>query len=104
MSTGPPPVAGLVARSRLFALLDAPARVALVCAPAGSGKTMLVSSWLADGAGETRVFIGATRESARIGLSDGRGAQRAFIGVNQAGTPAVTTYDAKQRTLWTAPG
>ncbi|HEX2102588.1 MAG TPA: LuxR C-terminal-related transcriptional regulator [Solirubrobacteraceae bacterium] len=41
-------VAGLVARPRLFALLARGARgpVTLVSAPAGSGKTMLVSSWL----------------------------------------------------------
>jgi LuxR family maltose regulon positive regulatory protein len=41
-------VAGLVARPRLFALLDRGASlpVTLLCAPAGSGKTMLLSSWL----------------------------------------------------------
>jgi LuxR family maltose regulon positive regulatory protein len=41
-------VAGLVERPRLFALLDRAldGPVTLVCAPAGSGKTMLVSSWL----------------------------------------------------------
>jgi LuxR family maltose regulon positive regulatory protein len=44
----PGPVAGLVDRPRLFALLDrgASARVTLVCGPAGSGKTMLLASWL----------------------------------------------------------
>jgi LuxR family maltose regulon positive regulatory protein len=63
VSTGAPPVAGLVARPRLFALLDAPARVALVCAPAGSGKTMLVSSWLAD-AGGSVAWVGVEREEA----------------------------------------
>jgi LuxR family maltose regulon positive regulatory protein len=41
-------VAGLVERPRLFASLDrgAAGRVTLLCAPAGSGKTMLLSSWL----------------------------------------------------------
>jgi LuxR family transcriptional regulator, maltose regulon positive regulatory protein len=41
-------IAGLVDRPRLFALLDSGASrpVTLVCAPAGSGKTLLVSSWL----------------------------------------------------------
>jgi len=41
-------VAGLVRRPRLFALLDrgASGPVTLICAPAGSGKTMLLSSWL----------------------------------------------------------
>src|SRR5919108_3422555 len=44
----PWPVAGLVDRPRLFALLErgAGARVTLVCGPAGSGKTMLLASWL----------------------------------------------------------
>jgi LuxR family maltose regulon positive regulatory protein len=45
--TVPRPVAGLVDRPRLFGLLDAPRPVTLVCAPAGSGKTMLLASWLA---------------------------------------------------------
>ena len=42
-------VPGLVRRPRLFALLErgvADGRVVLLCAPAGSGKTMLLSSWL----------------------------------------------------------
>jgi LuxR family maltose regulon positive regulatory protein len=41
-------VAGMVDRPRLFSLLDrgASGPVTLVSAPAGSGKTMLVSSWL----------------------------------------------------------
>jgi LuxR family transcriptional regulator, maltose regulon positive regulatory protein len=41
-------VAGLVARPRLFALLDRGVQgpVTVIAAPAGSGKTTLVSSWL----------------------------------------------------------
>ncbi len=44
----PRPVGELVERSRLFALLDRGAlgRVTVLCAPAGSGKTMLLVSWL----------------------------------------------------------
>jgi LuxR family maltose regulon positive regulatory protein len=44
----PNPVAGVVERPRLFALLDRGAlgRVTLLSAPAGSGKTMLLASWL----------------------------------------------------------
>jgi LuxR family transcriptional regulator, maltose regulon positive regulatory protein len=44
----PRPMTGLVERPRLFALLDRGALgpVTLLSAPAGSGKTMLVSSWL----------------------------------------------------------
>jgi hypothetical protein len=74
--------------------------VALEVALAAQGPSVR----LADANGQTRVFVGATRNSARIGLADGTGAQRAFIGVSQGGQPAITTYDAKQRTLWSAPG
>ena len=54
-----------VTRPRLFALLDqgAAGRVTLVCAPAGSGKSMLVSSWLrhaADGHGVA--WVGVERD------------------------------------------
>jgi LuxR family transcriptional regulator, maltose regulon positive regulatory protein len=47
-STAPRLVRGVVARPRLFALLDegVAGPVTLVSAPAGSGKTMLVASWL----------------------------------------------------------
>jgi LuxR family maltose regulon positive regulatory protein len=46
----PRPVPGLVRRSRLFDRLDGSvdARVTLISAPAGSGKTQLVTSWLLD--------------------------------------------------------
>src|SRR3954469_16311570 len=48
MVTVPRPATGLVDRARLFALLDrgVEGRVTLVCGPAGSGKSTLVSSWL----------------------------------------------------------
>ncbi len=50
MASAPAPrlMAGLVERPRLFELLDRGTQgaVTLVAAPAGSGKTMLVSSWL----------------------------------------------------------
>ncbi len=44
----PRPRAGLIARPRLFAVLDRldGAELTLVSAPAGSGKTVVVSSWL----------------------------------------------------------
>jgi LuxR family transcriptional regulator, maltose regulon positive regulatory protein len=39
---------GVVARRRLFDLLSAAQRVTLVSAPAGSGKTVLLRSWIAE--------------------------------------------------------
>ena len=50
---------GLVARPRLHRMLDGAGRVTLICAPAGSGKTMLVSSWL-NGAGDVG-WVGVDR-------------------------------------------
>lgn len=53
--------------------------------------------------GDTRVFVGAIGGNARIALSDSGGHQRAFIGVEPKG-PTITLYDAKQKTIWHAPG
>ena len=60
-----PTVAGLVERPRLFALLDrgASAPVTLICAPAGSGKTVLLSSWLR-GAQLPVAWVGVERDEA----------------------------------------
>jgi LuxR family transcriptional regulator, maltose regulon positive regulatory protein len=46
----PAAAGGMVARRKLFAALSAPSAggVILVCAPAGSGKTVLVRSWVHD--------------------------------------------------------
>ena len=41
-----PGAGGVVARPRLFGRLSAQARVAVVSAPAGSGKTVLLRSWI----------------------------------------------------------
>src|SRR5215471_689254 len=41
-----PGAAGIVARPRLFGRLGAQARVSVVSAPAGSGKTVLLRSWI----------------------------------------------------------
>ena len=54
-------VAGLVDRPRLFALLDEPARVTVLSAPAGSGKSVLLSSWLAE-AERPVAWIGVERD------------------------------------------
>ena len=39
---------GVVVRPGLFARLGGPARVTVVSAPAGSGKTVLLRSWIAE--------------------------------------------------------
>src|SRR5215470_2607371 len=39
---------GVVARPRLFGRLGAQARVSVVSAPAGSGKTVLLRSWIGE--------------------------------------------------------
>jgi LuxR family maltose regulon positive regulatory protein len=39
---------GIVSRPRLLERLATPARVTFVCAPAGSGKTVLLRSWMGD--------------------------------------------------------
>jgi LuxR family transcriptional regulator, maltose regulon positive regulatory protein len=61
----PRPVAGLVQRPRLFELLDRGAEgpVTLISAPAGSGKTMLLASWLesVDPPGPV-AWLGVTRD------------------------------------------
>ena len=41
-----PGAGGIVSRPRLFGRLASPARVSVVSAPAGSGKTVLLRSWL----------------------------------------------------------
>jgi hypothetical protein len=51
--------------------------------------------------GETRVFVGASRGSARLGMADTGGSQRAFLGVSTRGQPALTLYDGDQRQVWT---
>ena len=43
-----PGAGGVVARPRLFGRLAAPARVIVVSAPAGSGKTVLLRSWISE--------------------------------------------------------
>jgi LuxR family transcriptional regulator, maltose regulon positive regulatory protein len=49
----------MIDRPRLFELLERPARVTLISAPAGSGKTMLASSWLRT---RPHAWVGIERE------------------------------------------
>jgi LuxR family transcriptional regulator, maltose regulon positive regulatory protein len=54
---------GLVARPALFARLGGPARVTVVSAPAGSGKTVLLRSWIAEaGQAGRAAWVAAGRE------------------------------------------
>jgi len=57
--TVPAALRGLVARERLFRMVDAGTTVplTLVCAPAGSGKTVLVSSWAASRPGGPPAWV-----------------------------------------------
>ena len=54
---------GIVSRPGLFARLDGAGRVTEVSAPAGSGKTLLLRSWIAEAdlAGTGRAGTGAGR-------------------------------------------
>ena len=66
MVSAPAPrlAAGLVERPRLFELLDRGTQgaVTLVAAPAGSGKTMLVSSWLRGRPETTAAWVSVERD------------------------------------------
>jgi len=64
----PPQPAGVVRRARLETLLDAGARslLTLVSAPAGTGKTVLVSSW-ASGLRTGRSVVWVSLRDATIG-------------------------------------
>jgi LuxR family transcriptional regulator, maltose regulon positive regulatory protein len=54
---------GVVARPGLFGRLGGPARVVVVAAPAGSGKTVLLRSWLAEaGLAEYAAWVPAGRD------------------------------------------
>ena len=54
---------GVVARPGLFGRLGGPARVTVVSAPAGSGKTVLLRSWIAEGGLAGRAaWVAAGRE------------------------------------------
>jgi LuxR family transcriptional regulator, maltose regulon positive regulatory protein len=62
---------GVVARPDLFERLGGSARVTVVSAPAGSGKTVLLRSWIAEAGLAGRAWVAAGREE--------RGAQRFWL-------------------------
>jgi len=65
---------GVVARPALFERLGGPARVTVLSAPAGSGKTVLLRSWIAEtGLAGRAAWVAAGREE--------RGAQRFWLSV-----------------------
>ena len=54
---------GIVARRELFDLLADAQRVTVLCAPAGSGKTSLLRSWIAEtGLDESAAWVTVERE------------------------------------------
>lgn len=55
----------------------------------------------ADDTGKTRVFIGASRGTARLGMADGDGAPRVFLGLDRNGKPTLSFYDRRQRKVRT---
>ncbi|HTU75656.1 MAG TPA: LuxR C-terminal-related transcriptional regulator [Trebonia sp.] len=58
-----PGAGGLVARRGLFELLAGPARVAVVSGPPGSGKTVLLRSWIGQaGLGQVAAWVTAGRD------------------------------------------
>jgi LuxR family transcriptional regulator, maltose regulon positive regulatory protein len=91
--------AGLVKRPRLFAVLErgAVGRVTLLCAPAGSGKSVLVSSWLAEAAPGPVAWVGVERNESDAARFWGRvmDALRGS-GAIAAGDPLATLVTAPQ--------
>ena len=85
-----PTVAGLVERPRLSALLDrgASAPVTLICAPAGSGKTVLLSSWLRSAQLPGRVGRRGARRGRRDALLGHGHGRAARLGRDRARRPA----------------
>jgi hypothetical protein len=55
-----PGAGGIVSHPRLFERLAAPARVAVVSAPRGSGKTVLLRSWISQAGSAAWVPVGRT--------------------------------------------
>ena len=63
MAGGGGDAGGVVARPGLFGRLGGPARVTVVSAPAGSGKTVLLRSWIAEaGLAGRAAWVAAGRE------------------------------------------
>jgi LuxR family maltose regulon positive regulatory protein len=72
-----PGVGGVVSRPGLFERLTGAARVTVVAAPAGSGKTVLLRSWIGEaGLGDRVAWVSGRREE--------RDAQRFWISVTDA--------------------
>src|SRR5271155_2795974 len=57
------PNGSVVTRPGLFSLLSEAGRVVVVCAPPGSGKTVLLRSWIAEtGVAENAAWVSVERE------------------------------------------
>ena len=89
---GPPAELGLVPRRALFERLSAarPGGVVLVCAPAGSGKSVLLRSWVdAAGLGERVAWVSVERGE--------RDAQRFWLSLIDASAGVVDGGDLVSR-------
>jgi LuxR family maltose regulon positive regulatory protein len=61
---------GVVARLALFGRLGGPARVTMLAAPAGSGKTVLLRSWISEaGLGGRAAWVSASRDPQQFWLA-----------------------------------
>jgi hypothetical protein len=85
---------GLVPREGLLERLSGPGAVVLVCAPARSGKTVLVRSWVED-SGLRAAWVSVER-----GERDGQRFWLALIDALAAAVPAVERVDPAPR-AWT---
>jgi LuxR family maltose regulon positive regulatory protein len=85
------PSGGVVARPLLLERLDGPARVTVMSAPPGSGKSVLLRSWVSE--------AGLTRHTAWVsGARDGRDPQRFWLSV-LAALRQVTPGSAPEQAL-----
>jgi LuxR family transcriptional regulator, maltose regulon positive regulatory protein len=88
--TAPPPRTNRVRRARLLAQLDAGLRrtLLLVCAPAGFGKTTLISEWVA--------HRGRTSQTAWLSLDQGDNDPSRFMRYVAAAMHAITPQASKK--------
>src|SRR5262252_7048663 len=82
-----PGAGGVVSRPRLFGRLAAQARVSVMSAPAGSGKTVLLRSWISwAGVADRVAWVAAGRDRGGVGAGAGAdgGAGPGWVGDHRA--------------------